>query len=206
MASPEGYESDKDLVWGWYEWRRMQVLNAEPNAGHFAIAQLADYVERMTIVTQNVDDLHERADSRGIIHLHGSLHHPRCFTCARPYEFPQDMPNLAIEGERIKPPRCEHCNGHIRPGVVWFGESLPEMAWEQAQEAAIECDVIFSIGTSSLVWPAAKLPDMAALRGAKIVQINPDPTPLDKLAHYNFRGKAGEILPALIDGLKNLLG
>ena len=205
LASPEGYESDKALVWGWYEWRRMQVLNSKPHAGHFALAQLADYVERLTLVTQNVDDLHERAGSRSVIHLHGSLHHPRCFICARSYEFPQGIPTLAVEGERIEPPRCEHCNGHIRPGVVWFNEYLPEVAWDQAQTAAMECDVIFSIGTSSLVWPAAKLPDMAVIRGAKVIQINPDPTSLDSKAHYNFRGKAGEVLPALIQALSDFL-
>lgn len=205
LATPEGYESDRALVWGWYEWRRMQVLNATPNAGHLAVAQLADYVEQLTLVTQNVDDLHERAGSKSVVHLHGSLHHPKCSACAKPYEFPQGIPSLAAAGERVEPPRCEHCNGYIRPGVVWFGETLPEEAWEQAQEAALECDVIFSIGTSSLVWPAAKLPDMAIIRGAKVIQINPGPTSLDSKAHYNFNGTAGEVLPALIQALSNLL-
>jgi NAD-dependent deacetylase len=189
-----------------YEWRRMRVLNAKPNAGHYAIAQLADYVERLALVTQNVDDLHERAGSRSVIHLHGSLHHPRCFACARPYEFPQGIPNVAAGGGHMEPPRCSYCNGYIRPGVVWFGEVLPKDAWQQAEDAALACDVIVVIGTSSLVWPAAKLPDMAAIRGAKIIQINPNSTSLDSKANYNYRGNAGEVLPALVKALSDFLG
>ncbi len=157
------------------------------------------------MVTQNVDDLHERAGSRRVIHLHGSLHHPRCFTCAQPYEFPLEDFKGTVESSRIEPPRCEYCNGSIRPGVVWFGEALPEEAWKQAEDAVHRCDVLLSIGTSSLVWPAAKLPDMAAVSGAKIVQVNPEQTPLESKAHYNFKGKAGVVLPALVHALSDLL-
>ncbi len=205
LASPEGYLADKSLVWGWYESRRNQVLSAEPNAGHFAIVELSDYVERLTVITQNVDDLHERAGNRVVKHLHGSLHNPRCFSCAEPYVFSTDHQIPIVKDERIEPPRCAECNGYVRPGVVWFGESLPEDQWKQAEEAVLNCDVIFSIGTSSLVWPAAKLPDMAAVRGAKIVQINTDVTPLDSKAHYNYKGKAGVVLPALLESLSDLL-
>jgi NAD-dependent deacetylase len=148
LASPQGYRNDKALVWGWYEWRRMQVLKAQPNAAHVAIAELANHVEQLTIITQNVDDLHERAGSSRVIHLHGSLHDPRCFACARPYIFPEGIPDEPEAGRRLMPPRCSHCNGYIRPGVVWFGETLPESSWWSASLATKLCDVLLSIGTS----------------------------------------------------------
>lgn len=203
LASPSGFLADKALVWGWYEWRRMQVLKAAPNAGHLAIAELAGYVERLTVITQNVDDLHERAGSRGVTHLHGSLHKPRCFNCGTPYTFPAGIPDEPEGGRRVEPPICAECHGPIRPGVVWFGEVLAPKEWETAEHAAMNCDVFFSIGTSSLVWPAAQLPERAALHGAKVVQINPTSTPLDSKAHYNFRGNAGEILPAMLSSLED---
>jgi NAD-dependent deacetylase len=201
LASPDGFRADKALVWGWYEWRRMQVLRAAPNAGHCAIADLANYVERLTVITQNVDDLHERAGSRGVTHLHGSLHKPRCFDCGSPFTFPAGIPDEPDGGRRLEPPVCENCNGAVRPGVVWFGESLSPSEWDRAEQAAMDCDLFFSIGTSSLVRPAAQLPERAALHGAKIIQINPATTSLDNKAHYNFRGNAGEILPAMVMAL-----
>lgn len=201
LASPSGFLADKALVWGWYEWRRMRVLKAEPNAGHMAIAELAKYVPRLSILTQNVDDLHERAGNRGVTHLHGSLHQPRCFNCGNPYAFPEGIPDEPTGGRRIEPPACSECHGPIRPGVVWFGEPVPALEWERAEQAAMECDVFFCIGTSALVWPAAQLPERAALHGAKIIQINTAPTPLDGKAHYNFKGAVGEIMPALLHAL-----
>lgn len=201
LASPAGYKADKELVWGWYEWRRMKVLQAAPNPAHIAIAELATHAERFTLITQNVDDLHERAGSVDVIHLHGSLHHPRCFACARPYEFPLEIPNEPADGRRLAPPRCSHCNGYIRPGVVWFGEMLPEDQWQQAQLAARNCDVLIAIGTSSVVWPAAQLPNDAARVGATVIQVNPDQTAFDNIAHYNLRGKAGDILPKLLEAI-----
>lgn len=201
LASPQGFQANKALVWGWYEWRRMQVLKAEPNPAHEAIAELAKQVEKLSLITQNVDDLHERAGSHDVIHLHGSLHHPRCFTCARPYTFPAQLPEITSPGSPLMPPRCAHCGGHIRPGVVWFGESLPEADWLQAEAAAKDCGALLSVGTSALVWPAAQLPMDAARHGATVVQINPDNTPLDDMAHYNLRGKAGEVLPKLLKAI-----
>jgi NAD-dependent deacetylase len=205
LASPEGYQADKALVWGWYEWRRMKALQAKLNAGHMAIAELAGYVERLTVITQNVDDLHERAGSRGVIHLHGSLHKPGCFDCNKPYDLPSGIPDLPEGGSRVDPPKCSNCTGSIRPGVVWFGETMPEDEWQRAEEAALNCDIMLVVGTSSLVWPASQLPEMAAIRGAKVVQINPDNTPLDRTAHFNFKGKAGEVLPVLVSSLDGFL-
>lgn len=201
LASAEGYQANKALVWGWYEWRRMKALQAEPHTGHVAVKELGNHVERLTVITQNVDDLHERAGSTGVIHLHGSLHHPRCFKCGNPYELPASIPDEPEGGRPLEPPLCKQCDGSIRPGVVWFGETMPELAWQRAEEAVLNCDAIFSIGTSSLVWPASQLPEMAAIRGAKVIQINPNATALDKTTHYNFKGNAGDVLPALVAAL-----
>jgi NAD-dependent deacetylase len=201
LASPSAYRNDKALVWGWYEWRRMKVLKAAPNPAHHAIVALAEHVEKLKVITQNVDDLHERAGSAGVIHLHGSLHKPRCFTCARPYEFSSEIPEEPEYGRRLEPPRCAHCGGGIRPGVVWFGEQLPEADWQRAEIVVHQCDVLISIGTSSMVWPAAQLPKYAAGRSAKVIQINQDATELDKVAHFNLRGKAGDIMPRLVEAV-----
>lgn len=202
LASPEGFENDPALVWGWYEWRRMKVLRTRPNPAHHAIVGMAGLSPRMTLVTQNVDDLHERAGSPGVIHLHGSLHEPRCFACSLPYAFPPGIPDEPEGGRRLEPPRCGHCDSPIRPGVVWFGECLPEDAWRKARQAAQDCDALLSVGTSSLVWPAAELPELAARGGATVVQINPGETPLDGWADFNLRGKAGEVLPTLLAGMR----
>lgn len=129
LASPEGFRADPALVWGWYEWRRMTVMHAEPNPAHYAIAKLAGLVPQLTVITQNVDDLHERAGSADPVRLHGSLRRPRCFACNRPHEFSPGIPEEPEGGRRLEPPRCGHCGGRIRPGVVWFGEELPRDAW-----------------------------------------------------------------------------
>lgn len=198
LATPEAFERDPELVWGWYEWRRMRALQAQPNPAHLAIAGMSDHLPQLTLVTQNVDDLHERAGSDTVIHLHGSLHQPRCATCGRSHAFPDEMPNEPEGGRRLPPPRCTRCRGLIRPGVVWFGESLPEGAFYQAQEAAENCDLLISVGTSSLVYPAAGLPHLAKAHGSLLVQINPQPTNLDGHATWNVTGAAGQILPALV--------
>ncbi len=197
LATPEAFARDPALVWGWYEWRRMKVLQAQPNDAHRAIAAFARGRDA-SVVTQNVDDLHERAGSAVGAHLHGSLHRPRCFDCGRPSRCPAGVPALADGGERVEPPLCERCGGRLRPGVVWFGESLPAADWQRAMEALAAADLVISIGTSSLVWPAAEIPLWAARRGACVVQVNPQPTALDEVADYSLRGAAGSILPALL--------
>lgn len=202
LASPRGYEEDKALVWGWYEWRRMHALKARPHAGHLALAALANRFKQFSLITQNVDDLHERAGSNAVIHLHGSLHKPRCSYCENPYQHPEGIPDEPEGGRRVEPPVCKICGNSIRPGVVWFGESLPEKALKQAAQAVSRCDVFISVGTSALVWPAAGLSDIAKQHGAKVIQINPDETPLDSKADFNIKGKAGDVLPMLLDALK----
>lgn len=198
LATPDAYQRDPALCWGWYEWRRAAVLRATPNAGHGAIAHMARYVERFTLVTQNVDDLHERAGSASVIHLHGELAKPYCENCGQLYTLPEEIPAVPDGGSRIEPPTCLGCGGRVRPGVVWFGENLPELEWYAARAAASECDLFFSVGTSSLVQPAASLVDLAAAAGAVTVEVNPNPTDCNTSLAYQLRGPAGEILPHLI--------
>lgn len=202
LATAEAFHADPDLVWGWYEWRRSRVRRAAPNPGHLAVAAIQARVPQATVVTQNVDDLHERAGTRAPIHLHGSLFAPRCVAAAaHPASFPDaedgDAPEPG-EGRRIPPPRCVSCRALVRPGVVWFGEALPEAALTAAVDAAAGCDVLLTVGTSGVVYPAAEVPRIAARSGAAVIQVNPVPTPLDRVAAVNLRGTAAEVLPALV--------
>ena len=198
LATPHAYQHDPSLVWGWYEWRRAAVLRAQPNAAHRAIVAMAAAVPRFTLITQNVDDLHERAGSAQVLHLHGELARPYCESCRRPYVFATGMPAMAPGGERIEPPRCERCGARIRPGVVWFGEELPRPEWRAAVDATSRCEVFFCVGTSSLVQPAASLTEIAIRAGAITIQVNVGPTEIDARVDHALRGAAGSILPVLV--------
>ncbi|MFM2119418.1 MAG: hypothetical protein RL722_886 [Pseudomonadota bacterium] len=205
LATPEAFVRDPALVWGWYEWRRHALLKAQPNPGHLALAALAHKVRRLSLITQNIDDLHERAGSQEVIHLHGSMFAPRCFDCGAPFHAPAHagpepapLPD-AEGGERLDPPLCRDCGGLVRPGVVWFNEMLPAAAWRSAERAALGCDVFLSIGTSAQVYPAAGLPDLALERGVLVVVINPDLDGQLGPGRVGLQGKAGEILPRLVE-------
>lgn len=198
LATPEAFAADPALVWGWYEWRRMKVLAAQPNPAHRAIAGLLSCVPRLTVVTQNVDDLHERAGSTDVIHLHGSLHQPRCVACGHAHEGLSTTPGEPEEGRRLEPPRCVKCGERVRPGVVWFGEMLPEAALQAAFEAAQDCDCLLSIGTSGVVQPAALIPQLAAENGAVVAHVNPQPVSVRGPRQFSLEGPAGSILPALL--------
>lgn len=198
LATPQAFLQDPELVWGWYEWRRMKAVQAQPNPAHLAIAALARHVPKLTVITQNVDDLHERAGSIGVIHLHGSLHKPHCFDCGRPPAKALGMPLEPEGGRRVEPPRCKHCGGMLRPGVVWFGESLPSDAMHAAFAAAQNCDVLLSIGTSGVVYPAAEVPILAWESGAVVVHINPHAVAHGEEREYTLAGAAGEKVPALV--------
>lgn len=198
LATPEAFVHDPELVWGWYEWRRMLVQRTQPNSAHRAIAELARRVPQFTVVTQNVDDLHERAGSTGVLHLHGSLQTARCIACGTAHVFAVGIPDEPEGGRRLRPPLCARCGGLIRPGVVWFGESLPEDVLAGAFAAARACDLLLAIGTSGLVQPAARIPALARQAGARVVQVNPAPTALDDDCTWSLRGAAGVILPQLL--------
>lgn len=193
LATPEAFRADPALVWGWYEWRRSAAQRVRPNAGHHAVAAIPG----CTVITQNVDDLHEQAGSAEPLHLHGSLFAPRCADCAHPAPAPAPADEPA-EGRRITPPECARCAGPVRPGVVWFGEALPQETLAAAVRAAAECDLLLTVGTSGVVYPAAEIPQVAARFGAPVLQVNPQETPLDQVATVNLRGPAARILPELV--------
>jgi NAD-dependent deacetylase len=199
LATPDAFQRDPALVWGWYEWRRAKVLCAQPNAAHRSIAKMAKLVPKLTLITQNVDDLHERAGSREVLHLHGELAKPYCERCRGPYTLPSGIPEIPPQGQRIEPPTCPRCGSRIRPGVVWFGEGLPVRPWQSAVNAVQSCDVFLSIGTSAIVQPAASLIGMAARARSFTIQINPNPTEADDMVSFSLEGAAGRVMPALLE-------
>jgi len=202
LATPEAFSENPAMVWGWYEYRRAAIRQAQPNGAHLAVAQLSRQVARLDLITQNVDDLHERAGSHEVIHLHGRLDKARCHDCGLAWEHPCASPELPPDDASLPPPRCTRCGGPVRPGVVWFGEALPARDWHQAMQAAEQCDVLFSIGTSSMVYPAAELPHRARIQGARVIQVNPASTPLDSVCDFNLRGDAGVVMPAVLAALQ----
>ncbi len=190
LASPEGFARDPKLVWKWYDWRRTVIRGAKPNPAHLAIAEIERRKQRFTLVTQNVDGLHDRAGSCNVLKLHGDIWLVRCLRCGR--EFRDDrapLPEL--------PPRCE-CGGMLRPGVVWFGEMLPEDVWTRAERAATSTDLLLVVGTSAVVYPAAGLVPLAKASGARVIECNMEETPFSAQLDRSFRGKAGELVPELI--------
>jgi NAD-dependent deacetylase len=191
LATPEAFARGPRLVWEWYDWRRARVAKAEPNPGHMALAQLERRVPDFTLITQNVDGLHQRAGSRRVLKLHGDIWTLHCLGCGLE-ETNHDVPLREI------PPRCS-CGGLFRPGVVWFGEALPADILRHAMEAAAHAQVFLVVGTSAVVQPAASLPLLAQQNGAKLVEVNLEETPLSAQADASFWGKAGELLPRLLE-------
>lgn len=191
LATPQAFRRNPRLVWEWYAWRRELVSAVAPNPGHISLAQIEQRVPHFTLITQNIDGLHQKAGSVNVLELHGNLSRVKCFDEER-------LVDAWAETEEL-PPRCPHCNGLLRPDVVWFGEMLPLDALQGAIKAARAADVFLSVGTSGVVQPAASLPIEARGRGAVVVEINPNETPLSEIMDYNLRGPAGIILPALYE-------
>ena len=190
LATPEAFRRNPKLVWDWYAWRRAKVGSVQPNPGHHALVELERRVPEFTLATQNVDGLHQRAGSRNVIELHGNITRVKCFR--------EGILVSEWNEQGEVPPRCSRCGDYLRPDVVWFNESLPEGAFETAEMKARECDVFLSIGTSSVVYPAAMLPEIALQSRATVIEINPDETPLTNLATFSLRGASGAVLPALL--------
>jgi NAD-dependent deacetylase len=193
LATPEAFARDPRLVWEWYTWRRELVEKAVPNPGHEALAELECAIPSFALITQNVDGLHRRAGSQNVIELHGNIRRSKCSR--------EDGVVEPREGDTDVPPSCPGCGAYLRPDVVWFGEALPVDAFAEAFEAARNCDLFISVGTSGLVQPAASLPFEALRSGSSVIEINPDKTPLTQHADYALRGRSGEVLSALVKAL-----
>jgi len=194
LATPEAFRRDPKLVWEWYDWRRCLIQKAEPNGGHYALAELARRQAArsgsFTLITQNVDGLHDRAGSQNLLKLHGDIWLVRCVGCGKE-QCNEEAPLKEL------PPRCD-CGAWLRPGVVWFGEELPRGVWERAVEACSRTKIMLVIGTSATVYPAAGLAKVARNAGAQVAVVNPDPSGIDDLADWILRGLSGEILPRLL--------
>ncbi|MCV7646124.1 SIR2 family NAD-dependent protein deacylase [Micrococcus luteus] len=211
LATEEAFLADPALVWSWYRWRARMVRARRPNPGHDAVAAWQRRTPDLEVVTQNVDDLHERAGARVLAHLHGSLFEHRCAECGAPADVdpgaPSDVDAAGSEADleamlREAPPACPACGtGRIRPGVVWFGEMLPQEPWERAYEALERCDLALVVGTSGLIQPAASLPFVALGAGVAVVEVNPVKTELSGAVTHALRGSAGAVLPALVAGV-----
>lgn len=190
LATPDAFRRDPELVWNWYRWRRKLAQQASPNPAHRALAEMQARVSDFTLVTQNVDGLHQRAGNENVVELHGSLNRARCLR--------EDVVIALGETPEGVMPRCSRCGAMLRPDVVWFGEALPGAALQAAMEAATTCDVFLSVGTSGLVAPASSLAPLAGQGGAVVVVVNPDAAPPVSAGFYHLAVPAGQALPALL--------
>jgi NAD-dependent deacetylase len=191
LATPQAFQRDPRLVWEFYQWRRQLLQPLRPNPAHYALAELEQRLPRFTLITQNIDGLHAMGGSRNIIELHGNIWHLRCTGCSRVEEDRRlDLPPLPV---------CSHCGALLRPHVVWFGEMLDPNVLEKAYAALQTCQVLLIIGTSGLVQPAASMGALAKQRRAFVAELNLETTPQSGLYDLSLQGKAGELLPQLLN-------
>ncbi len=190
LATPEAFARDPQTVWEWYHWRRGLIAKAQPNAGHVALTRLEQSTPNFTLVTQNVDGLHQAAGSAAVLELHGSIWKLRCTRCGNEWIDREVSDNRQLVYCR--------CGALARPGVVWFGEGLPPDVWTKAEQAVRGCDVLLVVGTSALVYPAAGLVPLARRSGVKTVEVNIEASPISSSVDVQLIGRAGEILPELL--------
>jgi NAD-dependent deacetylase len=189
LANFDAFLRNPDMVWEWYQYRRKIINESQPNAGHKAIADMQSAFESVIVSTQNIDNLHRRAGSKTVYELHGNIERNYCLNCGKKF----DSKDFSYTG---KAPLCD-CGGRIRPDIVWFGEFLPEDEFAASEKAAADCDIMFVVGTSAVVYPAAQIPLVARSAGAYVVEVNMEETDLSRRANYSILGKSGEILPII---------
>ena len=194
LATIDAFYEDPKLVWEWYEDRRKNILDAKPNPGHFAIADLEKYKD-VTVLTQNIYGLHQRGGSSKVLELHGSIIRIKCTEC----DFKDDIPNSFDK----LPPKCSKCNNILRPDVVWFGEPLPQDVWNQAISEANSCDVMIIAGTSLVVSPANTLPVYAKQNNALLIEINPEETMMSSEMDLSVKMTSAKALPDIVKVIKN---
>ncbi|ABM81282.1 NAD-dependent protein deacetylases, SIR2 family [Hyperthermus butylicus DSM 5456] len=197
LATPEAFERNPRLVWEWYRWRMEIIYKARPNPAHYALVELERLGLIRCVVTQNVDGLHQRAGQHCVVELHGNIWRARCMRCSYKLVF--------REPPREVPPRCPRCGGLLRPDVVWFGEPLPEEAWRTAVELAESSQGILVVGTSGVVMPAGYIPHIVKQHGGYVVEVNIEESAVTPIADVFLKGRAGEVLPRLVEEARKLL-
>lgn len=197
LANFNAFINNTELVWEWYKYRKQLIANVKPNPAHYALVEMEELYPNFSLITQNVDNLHRRAGSKKVFELHGNIQRNYCIGCKKEF-----LDDIIFSKDGI--PKCDECNELIRPGVVWFGEYLPEDQWNEAEKSTRNCDVFFSIGTSAVVYPAASLPYLAKESGAFVIEINPEPTPITSMVDVFLQGKSGEILPEIVKVIKDI--
>ena len=198
LANFDAFLRNPELVSEWYEHRRQITRESKPNPAHYALVEMEKSFRSFTVITQNIDNLHKRAGSKTVAELHGNIERNYCLGCGKRYD--------GEEFDRNGSFSCSECGGLIRPDIVWFGEMLPEEEWALAEEAAQRADVMFVVGTSSVVYPAAELPMTVRRNGGKIVEVNIEETPLSDSADFSFKGSASRVLSEITDEIKELRG
>jgi len=197
LANFNAFITNPEMVWEWYNHRKKIIHDSQPNEGHLTIARMQKYFDKVTVVTQNIDNLHKRAGSTDIFELHGNIERNFCVNCKEFYNEELDFSKGV--------PKCK-CGGLIRPDVVWFGEMLPEDQFIGGESASVNSDIFFVVGTSAVVYPAAGLVYSAKQGGAIIVEINIEQTEVSSIADYSFFGESGKILPEILNAYKSATG
>jgi NAD-dependent deacetylase len=201
LATPRAFRRNPKQVWDWYHYRRGLLADAQPNPGHYAIAELDDLLPQVVVITQNIDGLHHKAGSQDVIPVHGDIRLDKCFANCQGDPTYVDISTLTWDPD-AGPPRCPHCGDYVRPAVVWFEEHLPAAALERAYKLSATADVMLVVGTSGTVQPAASLPFLAYQNRALVIEVNPEPTPISMIAHWHLSGPSGLVLPQVVSAVK----
>ena len=198
LATPRAFRRNPRLVWDWYQYRRGLLAEAVPNPGHYAIAQLEDLLPHVVVITQNIDGFHQQAGSTDVIPVHGDIRRNKCFDNCQGNPTYVNIDELVEWDQSAGPPRCPYCGAYVRPDVVWFEETLPADAIARAFDLCETADVLLVVGTSGVVQPVAHLPFVAAQNGARVIEVNPEQTPISRVVRWHLAGPSGEILPQVI--------